>query len=325
MSDSPKTNTAVATKPKTSMLERLLTLAKTPDERDRAYAMAERYEQNQIVQAIAAELTAKSWGNAVSPALRVEIVRWALQQGADPSSEVDILGGKPYLNATYWARMVSAEPDFVAAEEEWVHDDPRASDEERARRKELRVRWAIPDAIAATVGKFGDARRAAEGKPDIPVKAAVVVKLIFRERGPFFGKKWSPSRASDDVGMDHPESSALTRAWRKAALLGVRRKTPFTERMKALMVVQEAADTTEPKLGAEVPGVGFVAAGTQAKPVEGSGMYDDAKMELLDGVKKPESSSESLPAAAPVKHTPSAVCAKDGEHPAAECGYNKKG
>ncbi len=183
MSEVKAPGTAVAPKPKTSMLERLLTLAKTPDERDRAFAMAERYEQNQVIQAIAAELTVKSWGNAVSPALRVEIVRWALQQGAEPASEVDILGGKPYLNAVYWGRMVSSEPDFLGAEEEWVHHDPRASEEENARRKDLRVRWAIPDVIAATVGKFGDQRRAAEGKPDIPVKAAVVVKLLFKERG----------------------------------------------------------------------------------------------------------------------------------------------
>src|SRR5213075_284426 len=140
--------------------------------------------------------------NNVSPALRVEVVRWAMEIGADPTTEVDILGGKPFLNAQYWIRLVSNEADFVRPEEVWVHPDPRASAEENAKRQALRVQWVIPDTIAATVGRFGaDKERAAKLDP-IPVKAAVLVFLHFKERGPFVGKKWSPSRATDDVGMD---------------------------------------------------------------------------------------------------------------------------
>lgn len=294
-------STAVSTQqaPRGSFLEKMLSLAKTAEERERAYMLAERHAQNQLVQQIAAELTAKSWGNNVSPALRVEVVRWAMEIGADPTTEVDILGGKPFLNAQYWIRLVSNEADFLRPEEIWVHPDPRASAEKNAKRQALRVQWAIPDAIAATTGLFREERKAAANKDPIPVKAAVIVLLHFKERGPFVGKKWSPSRANDDVGMDHPESSALTRAWRKAAMAAVRRKPPFSAKLTNLMVSGRTMDE----------------AGAQLRPLGETPVVSEAA---------------AVAPIAPAKtgvievHEPSAECEIAGEHPRTECGLFKK-
>lgn len=293
-----ETGTAVAKKEKGTLYERLLSLAKTPEERERAFALAERHQQQQLVQELVAEIKANAWGNKVSPALRVELVKWTLDVGADPVSELDILGGAPYLNARYWMRMVSAEPDFLRAEEQWVHHDPRATDEENEERRRLRVLHAIPDHIAATVGLHRDQKEAARNKPPIPVTAAVVLSLYFDGRGPFIGKKWSPSRANDDVGMDHPEASALTRAWRKAALQGVRRKPPFSQRLTNLVVQGREFD----RAGASLPAMGEQPVATESidiAPVE------TPKVGVIE------------------RHNPSAQCQVEGEHPRSECGYFK--
>jgi len=293
-------STAVATKKDTkgSLYERLLALATTPEERQRAFALAKNHEQQQLVQELVAEIKSKAWGQSVSPALRVEIVRWTLDVGGDPVTEVDVLGGSPYLNARYWMRLVAAEPDFLRPEEVWVHHDPRASDEENEKRKELRVQYAIPDEIAPTVGLHRDQKAAARDKPSIKVTAAVLVFLHFKERGPFIGKKWSPSRANDDIGMDHPESSALTRAWRKAALAAVRRKPPFSERLTNLIVQGRELD----KVGADLPPIGNTPVAMETVEVQQIGA-GEKKVGVIE------------------RHEPSAICGTAGEHPRESCGY----
>lgn len=294
------TTVAKAETPKKSVLERMLEVAKTPEERERAYQLAERHAQNQLVQDMAAEIAAKSWGEKVGPALRVEVVRWALEIGADPNTEVDILGGKPFLNANYWIRLVSNEPDFDHPEEIWVHHDPRADDETNTKRKALRIQYAIPDAIGPTVGLFRDQKERAAKNDPIPVRAAVLVVLHFKGRGPFIGKKWSPSRANDDVGMDHPESSALTRAWRKAAMAAVRRKPPFSSRLTNVMVTGRVIDEalkTVPEIG-KTP---VVTEGAQVAAIGDGGQ----RVGVIE------------------HHAPDDVCSIVGDHPRADCGYAK--
>jgi hypothetical protein len=286
------------TAPRASTLERLLTLAKTPAERQRAWEIAERQQQNQIMQELVAEVKARSWGDKVSPALRAGIVRWGLSVGADPVEEIDILGGGPYLNAKYWMRLCAAEPDFLYPEELWVHDDPRADDEERKVRLALRVKYAIPDQIDGNLGLRRDERKAS--RDPIPVKAAVIVIGHFKDRGPFIGKKWSPSRANDDVGLEHPEASALTRAWRKMALQGVRQQPRVTEKIKALLQQQEAAGVVpelvpQPVVTEEIP-VQQIPATTEVPA--------PTKME---------------------QHQPTKLCAQEGPHPRETCGYHKSG
>ena len=292
----PKKGTAVAP-PKASMLERLLSIAKTPEERLKAYEIAEGYQRTQLVQELVAEVKASSWGNRVSPMLRAGIVRWALEVGADPVDEVDILGGGPYLNARYWMRLCAAEPDFVRPEEVWVHEDPRASDEENAKRLALRVQYAIPDAIDGNLGLKQSERK--KNPEPVPVKAAVLVFGHFKERGPFLGKKWSPSRANDDVGLDFPEPAALTRAWRKMALQAVRQQPRVTDKLKALVAAQERASEVTEALRP-----------LNLKPVATDGGY-------------PTEPVEPLPAKVGVieKHQPNAICQREGEHPREECGH----
>lgn len=297
--------TAVATKAaekSSAMLEKLLNLAKSVDERERAYRAVEQYQQTKIVQQLADLVLAESWGNKVSPALRQQMIRFALDIGADPVRHIDVLGGKPYLNAAFYQELIASLPDFVRPEITWVHDMAELNPEEREARRALRVRWGVPTKIAATVGVFRGERDAAEKKPDIPILAACIVELHFKERGPFFGVKWSPSRAKDDVGMDFPEQSALTRAWRKAALQCAGtwfKRHPMMAKMDELIVQGREAGVVE-----ELP----------PKPL------------VTDGGLTPEPEKAPEPAAVPAltTHNPSAKCGREGPHPVAECGYEQK-
>ena len=235
----PSTGSAVG-KPKASVLERMLAVAQSPEERLKAYQVAERLEVQQLV----AEVKAKSWGDKVSPLLRAEIVKWSLLQGADPVEEVDVLGGSPYLNAKYWMRLVAAEPDFDHVVETQLADHPDDGEDVREEKKKLRSMWNVPTEFPATIGLHRDQREAAKSRPPIKVLSATLIALHFKGRGPFYGVKWAPSSAVDSIGVDFHEQTARTRAFRKAALQAVRRKTPLTERLKSLRESQDLGGQT---------------------------------------------------------------------------------
>jgi len=278
MSEPGTTVAKKSTEEKSSvMLERLLGLAKSPEEREHAYRAIERYNQQKLVQEMANLVLQESWGNKVSPALRIQIIQFALDIGADPVRHLDVLGGKPYMNGAYYQELIASLPDFVKPEVTWLHAMPSLTDEEKEERRTLRARWGVPDAIRATTGLFRDQRAAAEHKPDIPIRAACLVTLHFKERGPFFGVKWSPSRAADDVGMDYPEQSALSRAWRKAALgcAGAWfKRHPMVAKMEELVVQGRIADQqkyperTQPPLVSDGSYEEPKAPETEAKPPE---------------------------------------------------------
>lgn len=291
---SPKPEATAVARPKQPLIERLLALAKTPDDRARAWQIAERIEQEQAITAIVAEVRKEAWGNKVGPALQKEIVRWTLQQGGDPVTEVDVLGGQPYLNNKYWLRILSNEPDFINGVETQLGDDERLDEEARQTRRQLRAAWGVPEFIAATVGLSGDKRQAAEGKPPLPIHAALLVTLYFSGRGPFYGVKWCPSSAKDPIGVDFPEQTVRTRAWRKAALVAVRRKTPLTERLKQMI------EDDRPSLS--LP----------------SGTVPLAEPERVEIAPVAEASAA---AAKMVRHEPSQVCKVEGEHIETSCGY----
>src|SRR6266550_946039 len=93
------------------VLETLLSLAKTPEERERAYGLAERYRQSQMVAKMSEELAALSWGEKISPVARAQVCRYALEIGADPLRHIFVLGNRVFLNAGYYQEVVAQMPD----------------------------------------------------------------------------------------------------------------------------------------------------------------------------------------------------------------------
>lgn len=139
------------------------------------------------------------------------------------------------------------------------------------------------------------AQRVTYGVPE-GVKGAAVVTLHYADgRGPFIGVNWVGSRGKPDpVGEAEPTKTAETRAYRRAA-------------MKA----EPAWFGKHPHLkGAHE----LFATGREVEP---SGPEEDETpvAEIAAGEKPATGVIE--------KHSPSAICPIDTEHPRSDCGYHK--
>jgi len=194
----PGAGTAIAKpEPRDELLGQLLDRAKSPDERALAFDLAATARKHAMVQEAAKHVSATTWGKDLSEAARKSFARWALEMGTDPVRHWTLLGGRVYDLAELYYDLIASQPDFDHDEFEYLHDDLRAPQEERDRRRLLRVQLAVPDEM----------------------KGACRVTLIFKGRGPFIGVNWAGSRGKkqDPVGDQDPEKTAYTRAFRKAA------------------------------------------------------------------------------------------------------------
>jgi len=193
----PETGKALAaTKSADALESSLLETAKTFEEKQLAFTLASRVRQAEMVRQVAAALAETGWGKDISPMARAAVARYCLEIGADPVRHVFILGGNVYLNAEFWRDLVAANPKFQRPDVQFIHDDKRASEEERAVRKELRIQYGVPeDALGAAI-----------------------VTLHYEGRGPFVGVNWAGAKDRDPVGKAEPTKTAESRAYRKAAM-----------------------------------------------------------------------------------------------------------
>lgn len=179
-------------------LERdLLAQAKTPQERVLAFQLASTARQHKMLRDVAVAVAETGWGKEVSPVGRAAVVRYCLEIGADPVNHVNVLGGNVYLNANFWRDLVASNKKFLRADTTFIHDDERASDEEREHRKALRVTHGVPEAAPG---------------------AAIVTLYYEGDRGPFLGVNWAGVRNNDPVGKQDPTKTAESRAYRRAAM-----------------------------------------------------------------------------------------------------------
>ena len=175
----------------------LLEQAKTPEERQLAFTLASQARQAKMIRDVAVAVAETGWGKDISPISRAAVVRYCLEVGADPVRHVHLLGGNVYLNAAFWMDLVAANPKFLRAKVRFIHDDERASPEERADRKAARVTYGVPEGV----------------------KGAAIVTLDYEGRGPFLGVNWVGARGrGDPVGEAEPSKTAETRAYRRAAM-----------------------------------------------------------------------------------------------------------
>jgi len=246
----------------------LLQVAKTPQERAVAFSQASIARQQKMLRLTAQAVAENGWGKEISPVARQAVVRYCLEIGADPIRHVHVLAGNVYLNAAFWMELVAANPKFRRPEEELIHHDDRASQEENERRKARRVEFGVPE----------------------NAKGAAVVTLHYEGRGPFLGVNWAGARKNDPVGDAEPTKSALTRAYRKAAM---KAEPAWFNKHPRLQSAQEVFAE-----GRIVPDAAPAAEVQQLAPA----------------LRQPVST---------VKHIASAICDIEGEHSASECGYEK--
>ena len=175
----------------------LLEQAKTPEERALAFRLASQARQSKMIRDVAFACSETGWGKDVSPVGRAAVVRYCMEIGADPVRHVHVLGGNVYLNAAFWMDLCAANPKFLRADPpEFIHDDDRASPEERERRKGRRIELGVPEKALG----------------------AAVVTLHYEGRGPFIGVNWAGAKDNDPVGKQEPTKTAETRAYRRAAM-----------------------------------------------------------------------------------------------------------
>ena len=177
----------------------LLEQAKTPAERQMAFSLASQARQAKMIRDVAVAVAETGWGKEISPVSRAAVVRYCLEIGADPVRHVFVLGGNVYLNAAFWMDLVAANPKFLRADPpKFIHHDERASAEDNAARKALRVTYGVPEGV----------------------KGAAIVTLHYADgRGPFIGVNWVGARGkADPVGEAEPTKTAETRAYRRAAM-----------------------------------------------------------------------------------------------------------
>lgn len=182
--------------------EKLLALAKTPEERSVAFQAMSAYRQSQIVRAAAAGLASLSWGKDLSDQARMWVARYACETGTDPLRHWEVLGNRLYDKAELWLDFATSRDDFNGYQFEHINDDERATEEQRQHRKAMRVMHNMPEDVAGCC-----------------------VVTIYRKGipTPFIGANHAGNRqggagpVKDPVGETNPGKTAFTRAFRRAA------------------------------------------------------------------------------------------------------------
>lgn len=270
----------------------LLALAKTFEEKQAAWLLISRYRQSQMIREAATAIAETTWGKDLSPLGRAAVARYALETGTDPVRHWEVLGGRLYDRAELYYDLLAATPDFVRDDVEFIHDDVRASAEERERRKLRRVEYGVPDVV---------------GEAKVAVKAAAVVTLTFKDRGPFVGVNWAPRNRSDPVGDAEPVKCAQTRAYRKAA----KKACPIWFLKHGTQLAAAEQVLAQAKLAP--------AAEHEPEPI----VADESPIAALP---PGPTAAEPTPAPAPEKlerHEPTKICAIEGPHAHSSCGYHK--
>ena len=189
--------------------ERLLDIAGDSFElRAEAFRQLTAYKQAQIIKNATAAIAGLSWGVDLSPVMRAEVARYALEQGTDPVRHWTIMGGKLYDVAELWMDLVAAQDDYDGFTKKFLHADKRLTDEQNQEREALRGEHGVPE--------------------DVP--AACLITIYRTGKMPFEGVNWAgsyevaklaktgqPGTHRDPIGDENPTKTALTRAFRKAA------------------------------------------------------------------------------------------------------------
>lgn len=202
-------------------------------------------EARKIRNAVAAEIAKLSWGQNMSQTTARAVADWGIQHQVDVLTEVDVLGGKLYLNARFYIRKLA---DLIAAgrveyaEADHVNEDARLDSwpEERERRTRERIKHQIPDEAAGA--------------------CVFRVKLVGMEReivgvewcgGPLVPKT-QRGGSSDPIGEAEPAKTSETRAARRAIRL-IASHVPTLKREVA--EIEYAAAEIEPAIDEDIQSI----------------------------------------------------------------------
>lgn len=177
-------------------------------------AMRAELEARRAANIMAAEVAKLSWGATLDVRTARSIAEWGQRHHVDVTQEIDLLGGRVYLNGKFYIRRIGElirEGKVASMTFEHVNHDPRLEElakagdewarEEHARRLRLRIKHNIPDkATGACICRIQHVHMTE------PVEGVE-----------FCGGGTSTSK--DPVGDAEPMKTAETRAARRAGRL----------------------------------------------------------------------------------------------------------
>lgn len=156
------------------------------------------YQKSLLVREAAKQMQSKAWGQALTPAERNAIAAYAVELDVDPVKHIDMLGGKPYLNAECYFDKAAVALPTSSTDTENISDNADA-----------RLKWGVPDcAIAVYVIRvWRDAARRDSGlAPD-------VTEIGY---APKTDRVASSGKKLDSIGYEEPHKTARTRGLRRA-------------------------------------------------------------------------------------------------------------
>lgn len=224
MNDTKKeTGTAIVEIDASTIDEQMLVSATEARERIVVYQTATERDRLRVIRVAATQMGKLQWGTELDAVTRGAIARWALEAGIDPVRHIDILGNRIYDNAKLYLDACAAHPGFVrdtvvllapldrrtfdasvllADDIEGLKLEQKQINAERYR---LQMQYGVPTKI----NEHGE------------LAAAALVTLYFKGKEPAEGVNWAGRYGQgkkDPVGEQHPVKTAITRAYRKAAL-----------------------------------------------------------------------------------------------------------
>lgn len=215
-----------------------------------ALAVEKKKELNKLDR----QLQGMEWGNvhgaSFSPATRYALAELIYITRANPQLHIDVLGGKPYLNASYWTDLANSHDHFIGYESfnldlehvEVLRQQAKEVEQEIAQLQQVEgedLSSVISDLRREAVQLSAQARqverqRVHYGVPEIATAAYEVVVRRYRPNAPLdqivsgaidgepFVQEireanWAPNHQTrDPIGRDNPHTTARTRALRRA-------------------------------------------------------------------------------------------------------------
>lgn len=199
-----------------------------------SYAVARQKELNAVTRMLAGMKWGDVSGGNLSEATRYAIARICLAYDADPSLHMDILGGKVYLNATYYEREINSLPNLKGWDQHNI--SAKYTVELRKQAQQLVKEAAdlgmpeLKEQARELMAKatYGDQRRAFYEVPDGAL-AVYETEIQFLDRDPVREANWA-GVGSDPVGKAHPAKTARTRSIRRAGRKASRRLQTVEEK-----------------------------------------------------------------------------------------------
>lgn len=288
----------------------LLAKARTPTERQEAYALASMARRADMVRRVAAAMAEVGWGKEISPAARAATIRYCFEVGADPVRHVFVLGGNIFINGTYYREAIAEHQGYLYSEEpEWFHEDARLAPDEQERRRQMRVMNNIPDDCPSCCVLRVHFKGEKEDR--------VVIGIGRVRAGYHEATQNRPKRAKDPVGLEFPREAAETRAWREVGekVIGPWLRSHAPQLKAAEGIIVQGRELVEAPEVADLP----------PDPVaERQRLLEAAKQESAPAAEREMRHDPEDAEAKTVRHAPNGICGEDDWHPRSECALEPK-